>query len=414
MSKSSTQILVLPGETGWEIWSRPADGAYELQHSTDLLHAGELENIPAGVLTLLFPLRAVTTVPMRVMTTDEAMFEDLAGLHAERLGLRADPLAGQLNDLFEVEREAESAVLLSVWLKAPGEGDLPTVSPKAFDISARVSPVEGNAVSIWRELGRWVFAVHQGGKLLYAQATACEGGHPDAALARELKFALMQLSMQGLDTLPERMTIWSSDTALDLGALKEAFELPVEIKERPHPVLPNPISKLLPEDVRAARREAQKRQQIRIGISTIAALYLILVGWLVNGLWQESRKVDDMEKQAALGAPEMEAYALHVNRWRELADAIDIDHFPVEILNRIAGCIPNNAGLRLTTADISPYSVNLIGEAPSIQAVNQFSLKLDKNASLSRFDWSLPDSKPSTRGREFRYTGSAQSPQQTP
>lgn len=396
---------MLPGETGWEIWSSAAGGGFEMTHATDLVHAGDLEDIPSGDLTMLFPLRSVTTVPMRVMTTEEAMFEDLANLHAERLGLRADPLAGQLTDLFEVEREKEGAVLLSVWLKPPGEGDLPKVSPGAFDLSARTTPTEGDVVTVWRELGRWVFAVHQAGKLLYAQATACDDAKPDAAVARELKFALMQLSMQGLKVVPRRMVVWSPDASLDLTALKDAFDLSIEIQERPHPVLPKPASKLLPEDVRAARREAQQRQRVQLAIGAVAALYVLLICWLGYGLWQNISEIEDLEAQAELAAPEMAAYALHNNRWRELADAIDIDHSPVEILHRIQACIPQNQGVRLTSAEVSPTKVVLSGESPGSEGANQFRLKLRKNASLQRYNWDLRDSEPGKLGRVFKYIG---------
>lgn len=415
MSKSNTQILILPGESGWETWARSGEGAFELQHATELHHPGELVDIPAGELTMLFALRSITTVPMRVMTTKEDMFADLAGLHAERLGLRADPLAGQLNDVFEIAREEQSTVLLSVWLKPPGEGDLPVVGPKAFDFSARVTPLDGSAAALWRELGRWVFAIHEGGKLLYAQATACAADRPDAAVARELKLALMQLSMQGLEPKPNRIVVWSSDAATDLGALRDAFELPVEIHPRPAPVLPDPISRLLPEDVRAARKQAQRTQRIRMAVGSVAAMYLLFAAWLIFGLWQDGRQLAKLETQAQLAAPENAAYQSHADRWRALADAIDIDHSPVEILHRIAGCIPPNSGLRLTSAEISPYEIRLTGEAPSNEAANQFRLKLRKNTSLGRYDWSnLPDSTPGKLGRVFKYAVSEKLEEQAP
>ena len=367
---------------------------------------------------MVFALRSVTTLPMRVMTTDDAMFEDLAGLHAERLGMRPDPLAGQLNDLFEVERDGESAVLVSAWLKSPVDGDLPKVGPKAFDISARLTAAEGDGVTIWRELGRWVFAVYQSGKLLYAQATASEAEHPDESVARELKLALMQLSMQGLDPRPQRVLVWASGSSLtdtDLSALRDAFDLPVETHERPHPVLPDPISKLLPEDVRAARSAAQRRQRIQMTIGAVAALYLVLVGWLANGLWQDNRKVADLEEQIRQASPYADAFELHMERWHDLSQVIDIDHYPVEILSRIASCIPRNAQVRLTSADISADTIRLKGEAPNIQAANQFSLKIKNNTSLwRRYDWELRDSKPGPRGRTFEYTATLKAEEVAP
>lgn len=405
MSKSTTQILILPGEAGWEIWTCPPGGAFALHRATDLSRAGELEDVPAGDLTMLFALRSVTTVPLRVMTTDAALFEDLATLHAERLGLRADPDAGQLNDLLEVAREEESTVLLSLWLKPPREGELPPSGPRAFDLSARALPVEGDAIAVWRELGRWVFALHQGGRLLYAQATACDAGHPDEAFARELKLALMQLSLQGLDPRPHRLVVWSPDPVCNLAALRQAFELPVEIRERPLPVLPALTSKLLPEDVRAARRESRRRQRIRVAVAAVLLLYLGMVAWLAFGLWRDSRRVAALEREARQAAPDADAYATHMKKWNELADAVRIDHSPVEILHRVAGCIPPEGGLRLATADVSPGKLQLVGEAPALQAVNRFSLKLSKHQGLKRYDWSIPEPKQSARGWEFRYQG---------
>ncbi|MDX1680547.1 MAG: hypothetical protein R3242_07440 [Akkermansiaceae bacterium] len=409
MSKSNSQVLILPGETGWEIWSRTGDADFELQHATDLLHPADLESIPAGELTMFFAMRSITTVPLRVMTTDEEMFEDLAALHAERLGLSADPLAGQLDDLFEVEREEGGAVLLSVWLKPPGEGDLPVVGPKAFDVSARSLPMEGNAVSVWRELNRWVFAVHQNGKLLYAQATADQAEKPDADLARELKLALMQLSLQGLNPKPEHIVVWTGDTALDLSALREAFELTVEIQSRPHPTIPQPPSKLLPEDVRAARQVAQRKQRVQLAIGGAVAFYVLLVGWLVYGLWLKGNEIEELSDRAAVAEPVADAYITHMERWNELENAIDVDRSPVDILDLVAEAIPPRSGVRLTTAEISAGDVKIDGEAPNLQAANQFSLNLERNPSLSRFDWNNREPEQFARGYKFTYRGTAKS-----
>ena len=89
---------------------------------------------------MLFPVKSLTAVPMRVTSDDDALFPDLAALHAERLGLRPDPMAGQLTDVFVIARDAENTALLSVFLRSPDEGDLPTRGPKGFDISARAFP----------------------------------------------------------------------------------------------------------------------------------------------------------------------------------------------------------------------------------------------------------------------------------
>jgi hypothetical protein len=405
MSKTNDHIVLLPGETGWELWVSHGQESYVLHSATETIHAGGLAAIPAGDLAMAFPVRSITAVPMRVSSEDDALFPDLAALHAERMGLRPDPMAGQLTDVFVVAREKESTALLAVFLRPPGEGDMPPRGPKGFDISPRALPVQDSALVTWREFGRWVFAVHHQGHLAYCQATAVDSPNPDAALAREIKLSLMQLSMQGLHFDPPKIVVWTSMENPDLGDLRDAFKTRIESAPRPAPVLPSPLSILLPEDVRAARRVALVRRNITLAASAAGIAYLGVIGWLAYGLWQTHNEAKRLSAKAAQAAPDGVAYAEHIAKWDELADAIDINNSTVDILHRIAACIPANSGLRLRTADINPVDIKLQGEAPQLQAVNTFSLNLSKSNSLLRYSWQTPEPNQSNRGWEFVYTG---------
>jgi len=405
VSKSTDHILIVPGESGWEIWASQGTGAFVLHAATDIPQAADLAEIPSGDLTMLFPVKSVTAVPLRVTSDDAALFPDLAALHAERLGLRPDPMAGQLTDVFVVAREAQNTALLSIFLRAPGEGDLPPRGPKSFDLSARAFPITGDSLAVWREIGRWVFGVFHQGKLVYCQATAVDAAQPDESLAREIRLSLIQLAMQGLDVEPARVVIWSSNDSMDPSALRTAFKVTVEVEPRPAPVLPDPLSKLLPADVRAARRAALRRQNTLLGVAAVVLIYIGLVGWFGYRLWKASSETKALLVQAAQAAPEGEAYAQHIAKWDELAFAIDLNNSPVDILSRIAACIPPNSGLRLKTAEISPVEIKLMGEAPQLQAVNTFSLKLSKTGDLAKFTRQTPEPKQSVRGWEFGFSG---------
>lgn len=405
MSKSTDHVLIVPGESGWEIWTSQGGGAFALHAATDIPQAADLAEIPSGDLTMLFPVKSVTAVPLRVTSDDAALFPDLAALHAERLGLRPDPMAGQLTDVFVVAREAQNTALLSIFLRAPGEGDLPPRGPKSFDLSARAFPITGDSLAVWREIGRWVFGVFHQGNLVYCQATAVDAAQPDESLAREIRLSLIQLAMQGLDVEPARVVIWSSNESLNPAALHSAFKVAVDVVPRPAPVLPDPLSKLLPADVRAARRAALHRRNIILGVAAVCLIYVGVIGWFGYGLWKASSETKALLVQAEQAAPEGEAYAQHIAKWDELAFAIDLNNSPVDILSRIAACIPPNSGLRLKTADISPTDIKLMGEAPQLQAVNTFSLKLSKNGDLAKFVWQTPEPNQSTRGWEFVFTG---------
>ena len=248
MSKTIENVLLVPGESGWEIWTGESGALLTLHLATTHEQAQDLTEIPPGDLLLLFPVKAVTALPLRVSSEDESLFPDLAALHAERLGLRPDPMAGQLTDFFVVARESENTALVSVLLRPPTDGDLPPRGPKSFDISARAFPLTGEALAVWKEFGRWVFALFHQGNLVYCQATSVIASHPDEALAREIRLALIQLALQGLEIEPSRIVLWTHTADSDTAALSAAFQIPIEISVRPAPLMPQPLSKLLPAD----------------------------------------------------------------------------------------------------------------------------------------------------------------------
>lgn len=405
MAKNSSTHLLLPGETSWEFWTIAPGGETTLESSHPVGEPSEIEKIPQGDIVFLFPVRALTALPLHVPTGDTSLFPDLADTHAERAGFRPDPFAGQLTDIFPIFTNSDDSVFLSVILRAPQSGDFPPRSPKAFDISARALPAKGNILTLWRELGQWVFAIHREGKLLYCQATSVSEPSPDASLVREIRIAIAQLSMQGIQAEPSRALVWSSDPQTDTSLVSRSLSLQTELAPRPAPVLPDPISKLLPADVRAARREARRRQNTILAVAAVAAIYIGTIGTLGFQLWKTSSTTGKLLAQVEAVAPEGEAYALHIAKWDELEYGIDLNHDPVDILSRVARSIPPNSGLRLRTADISPTEIRLIGEAPLPQAVNDFSKNLYKNNDLAAFEWQTPEPKQSNRGWEFVFTG---------
>lgn len=401
MSKSNDQVLLLPGEKGWEIWAGPSPTELSLHQATEAERAGDVENLPAGDLLHFFPVKSITAIPMRVASDDEALFPDLAAMHSERLGLRADPMAGQLTDVFTVSREPENSALVSVLLRVPGEGEMPTRGPKGFDISARAFALPGETLALWKEIGRWVFALSYQGNFTYCQATSIESDAPDDALAREIRLAMIQLAIQGIEIKPTRLTVWTNNPSLDTDTIGRAFGIPVESGPRPTPVIPSPLSKLLPADVRAARKAAQKRRNILLGAAALAAVYVGLLGWYGYGLWRDHSETKRLIQAAEAMAPEAALYSEHIARWDELADAIERANSPVDILSRVASSIPPNSGLRLKTAEITSKEITIIGEAPQLPAVNTFSLNLNNSNSLAAFKWQTPEPNQSTRGWEF-------------
>jgi hypothetical protein len=406
LSKQQETSLLVPGPRGWEIWKQSSVGGFSLQSADGPARASELTNLPGGNLAMLFPVRGFHALPFKASSADESLFDDLAAMHAERLGVRADPMAGQLSDTFLVTKEEESATLLGVVLKSPGEGDLPPRSPKEFDLSPRAYLVGGESIAVWMEFGRWVFAFYRNGKLLYSQATSSGGSSPDAGCLKEIHLALGQMAIQGLQLKPEKVQVWSPDgDAGSAGALANGFNVPVRVSPRPDPVLPEPRSKLLPADVRAARRATQVRQQKVAAIALVVLAYLGVGGWFGYGLWKDQSQIKKLTKEAENIAPESARleYEKHIAMWSELDLVVDSNKAPVELMSRVAKAIPPNQGVRLKVAEINANEIKLVGEAQQAGPASQFGVNLTR--SMPEFKWDNPPPSSGAKGWTFQFTG---------
>jgi len=404
MPKSHSSYLLIPGETEWEIWTIAPNQTTTHHSSHPVIHPSHIEKLPVGDLIFFFPVQALTALPLHVNTGDSSLFPDLAATHAERVGLRPDPLAGQLTDIFPISVSPEESTLLSIVLRNPATESLPSKSPKAFDFSARAFPVSGNTLSLWRELDHWVFSIHDEGKLIYCQTTSSAGNSPDANFIREIRIAIAQLSLQGIHANPARVIIWSNDPDTETLILSNAFSIPIELTTRPIPSVPSPLSNLLPADVRAARRAARKRQNTIISIAAVALIYFGTAIYFSLGLWQAHSTTQKLNERTKAIAPFGQNFEVHNQKWDELEFGISRQYNTVDIMNRIAKCIPPNSDLRLKVANISPTEIQLSGEASQPQSVTQFSLNLNKSNELIAYKWETRDPRSTTRGWEFNFS----------
>jgi hypothetical protein len=304
--------------------------------------------------------------------------------------------------------------MLAVVLRPPDEGDLPPNSPKEFDLSARAMPLPENGVALWLELGRWVFAVGgPGGALCYAQVTSCAEPLPDDSVAGDIALALTQVALQGMPVDLQRVIVWMDENVPGRAvALENSFPGLVKIEARPPFHLPEPRSRLLPEDVRAARRERAAGQR-RIVFGAVAALgYLALVGWLVFGLVQDRGKAKKLTAEAAKMQPVADAFTEHGRKWEELGPVVDTAEWPVELLFQCMRQIPAGSGLRLQSTELSSgddgriNQIRLVGEAAEPGPIQKFNLALNRSDRLSIFKWESAPPQQTNKGTwGFTFTG---------
>lgn len=351
-------------------------------------------------------------MPFRCVTSDPDMFEDLAAMHIERLGVRPETGAGKVTDVFTVQKEEEECELLAVALRAPRGENLPERSPKEFDLSARALPLPENGIAIWKEFGDWVFALSKGGKLAYGQSTPSRSEAPDLVVAREIRVAMTQLTLQGIQLSIQQIVVWHPQGHCDdLSLFEKTFSASVECAKRPVPRLPQPLSKLLPADVDAERRLAHRRKQLVNAGLAVAALYVLGLGWAGFSLWSLFREQKQLDAQVAVVQPEITAFEDHGKKWIELGPVVDKGKWPVELLYHITRAVPTTGGLRLKNVEINVSDggeIKIVGEAPQNAPIGQFSLGLKNSRDLNMFHWELPPAEQTNKGVwSFTYTGTS-------
>ena len=123
--KKNSAVLLIPGPMGWDIWDAGGGEAARLRVRTDELRALDVEGLPSRDLHMAFPVREVSALPLKSPATEGGLFEDMAEMHVERMGMRPRVDMGNLTDFFPVAVRAEESLLLPVVLSPPPEGTPP-------------------------------------------------------------------------------------------------------------------------------------------------------------------------------------------------------------------------------------------------------------------------------------------------
>lgn len=420
--KKSQEVLLIPGAGGWEVWTSAQTEEFTLAQASAVREALAVEGVPNGNLTMAFPVRDVSATPFLAATGEKAMFRDLAELHLERSGLRSGDASGSLTDCFTLWTSEEEALLLPVVLSAPPEGGLPRKSPKAFDVSARCFPMPGDSVVLWREFGRWVFAVSDDrGQPLYFQALP--GALFDQQLTREVSLGVAQLEIQQvLRNRPQNCIVWNGEDEIapseeSLTALEQALGMTVSSLPKPSPRFPEVMSQLLPSDIRAERVAKQKSRQIKLAIAAGVIVYLGAVGSLVWKLQMAKEAQAIAEAEVLKTSPLMEEVVSFNEKWKELQPIVENEFWPIELYYQVYQAAPKT-GLSITRAEMTnelevksggeqalKRGIKLLGESQEAGQAVQFGENLQRSSYFENFIWSTPSPSQTNTGTwSFSYT----------
>lgn len=402
MASKGELIIIAPGAKGWDIWRGAKGGEFRLDHRGEDAQASDLKGLSGGELTMAFPVSEVTTVPFLLPSGETEIQDDAATMHVERLGVKVDPFGGQLMDLFAVEQTDEQAILLPAVLCTPEEGSMPAQAPSHFDLSSRIFPLPEAGVTLWLELGVWVFAFSYKGALVYSQATT--SGQLDQALTQDIQLARTQLAIQGIE-VSNQCLVWRSAEGeapfdLELESFQSVYAGSVDVQIKPNAELPKVGSKLLPADVSAERRRKAARNRV-VAICSIAAIaYLSLIGYFIWDYLSLKEKQKVVQRQAEELRGEAGAITDFIRVWDgDLNKMVDSKHYPVDILNSVVKSLPSGT-VKFKEFDVSPEgNISIEAESRETKYLTAFRVKLLKSPLLrDDYEWNDPGKNKQTKG----------------
>lgn len=425
-AKKGDLTLLLPGAEGWEVWKGNPAGGLTLKSSSEHHRALDVTGIPGGSVQMALPVRQLVALPFKAQTTDLDLIDDLADMHLEKNGVRPALGSGTLSDHFVYQQDADYTDLTAIVLRAPGEGELPRRSPEAFDVSPRCLSLPSGKIAVWKEFGRWVFALGAGEKVLYFQCLP--GERLDERAGKDIRLSLTQLQLQGLlPEVPAELIVWAVNGPSDarseeLDSLARGFGGEILTAPKPAPHWPVPPSKLLPEDVRAERVQKAAKRTRMFAIAALVVAYLGLVAFLYTKVKKAEEDAVAIERQVE-GTREDTGNLLNiVDKWGELSPVIDDEYYPYEVFYQINQCLPNDKEappeVRITQATVYNQpkvtedgfqTVNreifVSGEAADTADIAKFAIALKAKEGLSDFVWTIePEQKTKNGSWSFRYS----------
>jgi|GEM_PF-2320694 len=388
--------ILLPGESGWEIWSI-GDGVAASSKEVDVEDGGTIKD--SSDLLVAIGTRALAFVPAWVNSTDPEIQQGVIASEIADLGI--SPTPGSDPDQLSVSLvtlDSKRALLTATVLEDVQE--LPDIAgiPPAFVPHARLMSGAPDSILVWKELGRLIIAFYRGTKLTYAQALTHSRATPE--LSNEI--ACMITSLSGADIIGKPSGIvWIADQS-DAGIDQLGERLAINVSHRtrtgPSPEVLTSITGTNPEE-RAlvppqflAAESAKKTRGRILQLVLVSALVLAML-FAASWLHLEKKQQKNEELQAQIDEIQPEVFQIQEAQaqWELFQSAIDPDLFAVEIFHRLSSVLPRSR-LRLTQFKIDKFGEELIiaGEAEDNNTTLTLGDDLKKKAYLRHYKWDFP------------------------
>jgi len=337
------------------------------------------------------PVSVVLAQRFRLPSVDPAEFPEMLRIQIEKLlPFSADEVT---TDFELIEQNESESVVSAVAIRNEQLAEMASpllergYIPRQITVyaaqRASTHAPSGNAVLIYPEGDKLVYAVTENGKLSLARVF--EGGNGDQ-LQVELPQLRLSAELQGIDATSPNVLL--DETCYEMrdtvqGILSSPTEI-VGVELPPAPVKLN----LLPESWRRRRLQLVRQAEWRRRLLWIGGAYGALVLLLLVYLGLLRFQIARIDRRIAHDAPGTEFVRATEAKWKALAPAVDAHYYPVEILLHLFESLPS-ADVRITAYNQSARQISVDGEANTAALAYQFVEKVKKNPELRSFQFDM-------------------------
>lgn len=381
------KTTIAPGKkNGWVLYVGKSEHA---QGDDPALLAGR-----RGDVVMAYPVSSLSTFLVTLPAVEDSLLESMVFAQVEKRGLAGKISGETLFDFEKIDHGGEGDLYhVTVVIEMPEGLALKTAT--GFTSSAAVQDVSTQPIArVWKEWGRYVFAIFRDGRPLHAQVLS---SRPElgSALAGEVNLSLMGLQGEaGLaNGFPETLEVAIDESERDgFTAFSETASLPVV---KVAPAIRQKVAvraRLTPSSVIGARRKSRNTVKTLIGLAVGLMIYLVVGAWFWKKAKTTSQEVVSLERQVEILRPDVERIELSEQRWRLLEPAFDKNFFPMIQLNRITSALPGS-GVVVREFKTNGRSIRLRGQARDVQLANRLVEDLRAIDGFSAYEWSMPNPK---------------------
>jgi hypothetical protein len=384
-------IFIIPTAHGWNfLHSAAQNGSWNVRKLQGLEEAVPLL-ASTDDFVLGLPVSVVLAQRFRLPSVDPAEFPEMLRIQIEKLlPFSADEVT---TDFEVIEQNESESVVSAVAIRNEQLTEMASpllergYIPRQITVyaaqRASTHAPNGNAVLIYPEGDKLVYAVTENGKLSLARVF--EGGNGDQ-LQVELPQLRLSAELQGIDATSPNVLL--DETCYEMrdtveGILSSPTEI-VGIELPPAPVKLN----LLPESWRRRRLQLARQAEWRRRLLWIGGAYGAVVLLLLVYLGLLRFQIARIDRRIAHDAPGTEFVRATEAKWKALAPAIDAHYYPVEILLHLFESLPS-ADVRITAYNQSARQISVDGEANTTALAYQFVEKVKKNPDLRSFQFDM-------------------------